>query len=109
MKTLWEKEKMLVTSIFSFSHNVFKRVFTQGSQKSGLCGKELTFTLEILILTHQHWTAFENIVGKGEFARNEHFLLFAHCSIRYLYPHFGHIFDNHTFIATELEDPKVGI
>ena len=23
MKTLWEKEKMLVTSIFSFSHNVF--------------------------------------------------------------------------------------
>ena len=23
-KTLWEKEKMLVTSIFSFSHNVFK-------------------------------------------------------------------------------------
>ena len=22
-KTLWEKEKMLVTSIFSFSHNVF--------------------------------------------------------------------------------------
>ena len=23
-KTLWEKQKMLVTSIFSFSHNVFK-------------------------------------------------------------------------------------
>ena len=23
-KTMWEKEKMLVTSIFSFSHNVFK-------------------------------------------------------------------------------------
>ena len=29
-KTLWEKEKMLVTSIFSFSHNVFKRVLFQG-------------------------------------------------------------------------------
>ena len=27
---LWEKEKMLVTSIFSFSHNVFKRLFFQG-------------------------------------------------------------------------------
>ena len=26
LKTLWEKEKMLVTSIFSFSHNVFKPV-----------------------------------------------------------------------------------
>ena len=23
LKTLWEKEKLLVTSIFSFSHNVF--------------------------------------------------------------------------------------
>ena len=23
LKTLWEKEKMLLTSIFSFSHNVF--------------------------------------------------------------------------------------
>ena len=23
LKTLWEKEKMLVTSIFSFSHNIF--------------------------------------------------------------------------------------
>ena len=28
-KTLWEKEKILVTSIFSFSHNVFKRFFAQ--------------------------------------------------------------------------------
>ena len=26
LKTLREKEKMLVTSIFSFSHNVFKRL-----------------------------------------------------------------------------------
>ena len=26
---------------FSCSLNVFKRVFTQGGQKSGLCGKEL--------------------------------------------------------------------
>ena len=29
-KTLWEKEKMLVTSIFSFSHNVFKRLLSKG-------------------------------------------------------------------------------
>ena len=27
---LWEKEKMLVTSIFSFSHNVFRWLFSQG-------------------------------------------------------------------------------
>ena len=42
MKTVWEKEKMLVTCIFSFSLNVFKIVFTQGRHKSSLCGKELS-------------------------------------------------------------------
>ena len=30
-KTMWEKEKMLLTSIFSFSHNVFKGFLFQGS------------------------------------------------------------------------------
>ena len=34
-KTLWEKEKMLVTSIFSFSHKVFNRIFYWGSLKRG--------------------------------------------------------------------------
>ena len=29
-ETLWEKEKMLVTSIFSFLHNVFKGLLFQG-------------------------------------------------------------------------------
>ena len=32
---------MLVTSIFMFSHNVFKSLFFQSRQKSGLCSKEL--------------------------------------------------------------------
>ena len=32
-KTFWEKEKMLVTSIFSISHNVFKRTSSLGVQK----------------------------------------------------------------------------
>ena len=32
---------MLVTSIFFFSHNVFKRLFLQSCLKSGLYGKEL--------------------------------------------------------------------
>ena len=31
IKTLWEKEKMLVTSIFFFSYNVFKRLLFQGA------------------------------------------------------------------------------
>ena len=37
------------------------------------------FTPEIHILTHQQQTAFENIVGKGEIARNERFLHFPRC------------------------------
>ena len=33
----------------------------------------------ILVLMHQQQTAFENIVGKGEIALNEQFLLFPQC------------------------------
>ena len=40
-KTLWEKEKLLVTSNFSFSHNVFKRHVRQTRKNQGLFGKEL--------------------------------------------------------------------
>ena len=38
LKTLWVKEKLLVTSNFSFSHSVFKRLVSQGRQKVSLCG-----------------------------------------------------------------------
>ena len=31
-----------ITSIFTLSHSVFKRLLYQGRQKSGFCGKELT-------------------------------------------------------------------
>ena len=41
LKTLWEKEKMLVASIFFFSQNVFKIHLPQGLQKSRLCGERL--------------------------------------------------------------------
>ena len=37
-KTLCEKEKLLVTSNFSFSHSVFKRLVSQGRQKVSLSG-----------------------------------------------------------------------
>ena len=40
-KTLWEKEKLLVTSNFSFSHSVFKRFVSQRRQKVSLCGNGL--------------------------------------------------------------------
>ena len=32
-KTLWEKEKLLVTSNFSFSHSVFKRIVSRGVKR----------------------------------------------------------------------------
>ena len=37
----WKKEKLLVTSNFSFSHSVFKRPVSQGRQKLSLCGNGL--------------------------------------------------------------------
>ena len=57
-KTLWKKEKMLVTSIFSFSLNV----------------------LTIPTFNDPVKEAFKkNIVEKGENAGNQHFLLFPQC------------------------------
>ena len=41
---------MLVTSIFFFSHNVFKRLFPAVRQKSSLCGKGLTENISLTIL-----------------------------------------------------------
>ena len=35
-ETLWEKEKMQVTSIFSFSYKVFRKLLFQGHLKLGL-------------------------------------------------------------------------
>ena len=40
-KTLWEKEKLLVTSNFSFSHSVFKRLVLQIPKNQDLYGKGL--------------------------------------------------------------------
>ena len=40
---MWEKEKLIVTSNFSFSHSVFKRLVSQGRQKVSLCGNGLSY------------------------------------------------------------------
>ena len=42
LKTLWEKEKLLVTSNFSFSHNVFKICLFLPRQNEYLWSKCLT-------------------------------------------------------------------
>ena len=60
---------------------------------------------------HHQETAFENIVGKGEIARHEQFLLFQQCfqlNQITLY-RFIHICDNISLFAIELEEPKIGI
>ena len=43
LKTLWEKENLLVTSNFSFSHNVSKRLVLQTRENQGLFGKGLKY------------------------------------------------------------------
>ena len=40
-KTLLEKEKLLVTSNFSYSHSVFKRLVLKTGKNQGLFGKGL--------------------------------------------------------------------
>ena len=87
---------MLVTSIFFFSHNVFKRLLSQDRLKSGLCGKELTLNqnkknldvsklnafavdkLMVAPMTRLVLGTVENI-DKGQNAGCQHFLLFQQC------------------------------
>ena len=42
LKTLWEKQELLVTSNFPFSHSVFKRLVSLGRQKVSMCGNGLS-------------------------------------------------------------------
>ena len=60
---------------------------------------------------HQQQTAFENIVGKGEIARYEQFLLFPQCFLlnQILESPFVHNFDILSLFAAESEEPKIGI
>ena len=69
------------------------------------------FIPEILILTRQQQTAFENIVGKEEIARCEQFLLFPQCFLlnRIIVSQFVHIFDIISLFAAEFEEPKIGV
>ena len=69
-------------------------------------------------LMHQQQTAFENIVGKEEIARNEQFLLFQQCfllnqkitqSENCIHINFVNIFDIISLFASELEEPKIGM
>ena len=60
---------------------------------------------------HQQTTAFENIVRKGEIARNEQFLLLPKTFLlnQIIVSPFAHIFDIISLFAAELEKPKIAI
>ena len=60
---------------------------------------------------HQQQTAIENIVGKGEIARNEQFLLFPECFLlnQITESPFVHIFYIISLFAAESEEPNIGI
>ena len=62
---------------------------------------------------HQQQTAFENIMGKEEIARNKQFLLFPQCFLfnQKLVSPFVNIYDiiHVSLFAAELKKPKIGI
>ena len=57
----------------------FLRLVVLTRENQGLHGKGLTFTAQSRLLTYLRKEAFENILGKGENAGNQHFLLFPKC------------------------------
>ena len=71
----------------------------------------------ILTLLHRYsfWrinnTAFESIVGKGDIAHNQQFLLFPQCFLlnQIIVSPFVDIFDIISFVVAVLEKPKAGI
>ena len=89
LKTFLEREKMMVTSIFSFSCNVFNP-----SQKELLI---LTFPKQALVCMCLQFMSSENTAGKGEIACNEQFLLFWHCflSVWRTFFHYHQIWNCH--------------
>ena len=48
LKTLWEKEKVIIMSYFSVSHSVFERLLQQTRKNKSLFGKRLAGTKKIL-------------------------------------------------------------
>ena len=65
----------------------------------------------MLILMHAQKTAFENIVGKKEIARNEQFLLFPQCFLldkKIVFP-FVNIYDIISLFAAMLDESKIGM
>ena len=80
-------------------------------QNSVLCGNGLTlYSIDTRCATSTTDSFFQNIVGKGEIACNEQFLLFPQCVLFnqiIVYP-FVNIFDVISLFVAEFEEPKIG-
>ena len=93
---MWEMEKLLITSNFSFSpHSDFKRLVMQTCKNQGLFGKGLTLfqmtnfgifqtqfaddNFKFREYGRKFYKWVENTVGKGKIASYEQFLLFLQC------------------------------
>ena len=63
-KTLWEKEKLLIMSNFSYSHSVFKRLVQQTRKNQGLFGKDLKNQVYNVDFTIQYNLYSETTQGK---------------------------------------------
>ena len=73
-----EKEKLLVTSNFSFSQNIFQGYISYMRQNAALSGNGLNLS-QALVFIYLQYKSFENTAGKGEIACKEQFLLFPQC------------------------------
>ena len=85
LKTMWEKEKMLITSNFSSSRSVFKRLVRQTRKNQGLLGKELkyicqdrkAFTIDkskVGLMMYVSFNPVQSTVENGKNVGNQHFL-----------------------------------
>ena len=65
-KTLWEKEKLLVTSNFSYSYSVYERLLQQTRKKQGLFGKQSNMHVKPHVLFFFRKTTHESdAIGNG--------------------------------------------
>ena len=102
-----EIRKMAIAGTFVFN----KHILFYFTELESFADDHFQNLLCILILTHQLWIAFENIVGKEEIARNKQFLLFPRCFLlnQIIVPPSVHTFVIISLFAVELEEPEIGI
>ena len=78
-KTLWEKEKLLEQAISPFPTIFSKGFFPRPVKRCHCVGMGYSFTTQFRLLITPSKKSFENILGKGENAGNQDFLLFSQC------------------------------